>query len=87
MNRKELKSERYVIPCDIVCEIAQIILQANLKHEIVGVKDERRVIILLVEYDEHSKFQVQAVENIEEMLHSYHSICFNGDNRISWREY
>lgn len=84
---QKLQSERCLVPSDVICEIAQIILQAGLSHEIVGVKDDRRVIILSIEYDEKSAFHNQAMDNIEEILHSYHEICFNGDKRIDWREY
>ena len=87
INPRQLQSERYLIPSDVICEIAQIILQAALSHEIVGVKDDRRVIVLFVQYDEKSKIHNQAIENIAEILQSYHEICFDGDNRINWREY
>ena len=87
MNHNLKQSERFLIPGDVIFEIAQIILQVGLSHEIVDVKEDRRLIVLCVEYDGKSTLHKQAIENITEILQTYHDIFFNGDKRMNWREY
>ena len=79
--------ERYIIPSELMFEIAQVILQVDFVYEIIGVKENRRAIVLCIEYDAKSKLHQQAIDNIEEILQAYHEICYDKDERVNWREY
>jgi hypothetical protein len=41
-KNKNYISETYSVPTDVILEIAKIILQADLLHEIIGVKENKR---------------------------------------------
>ena len=83
---KHLKTEHYPVPTDVFCEIAEILLQTGLPHEIVAIKENRRAVVLCISYEEKSKFHQAAISNLEEILKSYHELCFD-DRTSSWRDY
>jgi len=89
MNTSKTKnnaSETYAVPTDIMLEIAQIILQADLPHEIIGVKENKNQIVISVSYQADLKFHQEAIKNIADILKDYHEICCNESEAVNWRE-
>jgi len=85
-KNKNYVSETYAIPTDVILEIAQIILQADLPHEIIGVKENKSQIILSISYQSDLKFHQEAIKNIADILKDYHEICCNESETVNWRE-
>ena len=85
-KNKNNASETYIIPTDVMLEIAQIILQADLPHEIIGVKENKNQIILSVSYQSDLKFHQEAIKNIADILNDYYEICCNESETVNWRE-
>ena len=89
MNTSKNKNhiqETYIIPTDVMLEIAQIILQADLPHEIIGVKENKRQIILGISYQSDLKFHQEAIKNIADILKGYQQLCNEESETVNWRE-
>ncbi len=89
MNNTKSKNnnqETYFVPTDVMLEIAQIILQADLPHEIIGVKENKRQIILGISYQTNLKFHQEAIKNINDVLKEFHELCNEESETINWRE-
>ena len=89
MNTSKNKNhiqETYIIPTDVMLEIAQIILQADLPHEIIGVKENKRQIILGISYQSDLKFHQEAIKNIADILKDYQQLCNEESETVNWRE-
>ncbi|MCX6183003.1 MAG: hypothetical protein NT150_13875 [Bacteroidetes bacterium] len=84
-NEKGFEKESYAIPADIIPEIAQIILQTGLPHEIIGVKENCRQVIIEIAYKSNFKFHSQAIDNISDLLKDYHELRSEEGNNINWR--
>jgi hypothetical protein len=67
-------------------EIAQIILQADLAHEIIGLKENKGIIIMSISHQKNLKFHQEAIKNITAILKDYHEICSEESEAINWRE-
>lgn len=85
-KNKNHNQETYIVPTDIMLEIAQIILQADLPHEIIGVKENKRQIIIGISYQSNLKFHQEAVKNIADILKDYHELCNEENETVNWRE-
>jgi hypothetical protein len=85
-KNKNHVSETYTVPTDVMLEIAQIIMQADLPHEIIGVKENKRQILLEISHQADLKFHQQALENIAEMLREYQILCNEDTETVNWRE-
>ncbi|MFY9311105.1 MAG: hypothetical protein WAQ28_18825 [Bacteroidia bacterium] len=85
-KNKSHNHETYVVSTDIILEIAQIILQADLPHEIIGVKENKRQIIIGISYQNNLKFHQEAVKNIADILKDYHELCNEESETVNWRE-
>jgi hypothetical protein len=79
-------SETYTVPTDVMLEIAQIIVQADLPHEIIGVKENKRQVVLEISYQADLKFHQQAIDNITDILREYKKLCNEDTENINWRE-
>ena len=87
MNKnKNNASETYTVSTDVMLEVAQIILQADFPHEIIGVKENKSQIILSISYQSDLKFHQEAIKNIADILKDYHEICCNENETVNWRE-
>lgn len=89
MNTSKTKnnaSEIYTVPTDVMLEIAQIILQADFPHEIIGVKENKNQIIMSISYQSDLKFHQEVIKNIADILKDYHEICCNENETVNWRE-
>jgi len=89
MNTSKTKnnaSEIYTVPTDVMLEIAQIILQADFSHEIIGVKENKNQIIMSISYQSDLKFHQEVIKNIADILKDYHEICCNENETVNWRE-
>ena len=84
-NEKGYEKESYAVPADIMPEIAQIILQANLPHEIIGVKENRRQIVIEIVYKRNFRFHSQAIDNISDVLRDYQELRSEEGDNIDWR--
>ena len=85
-KNKNNVSETYAVPTDVMLEIAQIILQADFLHEIIGVKENKNQIVISVSYQSDLKFHQEAIKNIADILKDYHEICCNENETVNWRE-
>ena len=85
-DSKNYTQEKFIVPTDILLEIAQIILQADLPHEIVGVKENKRQIIMSISYQTNLKFHQEAIKNVNSILKEYHDLCHIERETIDWRE-
>ena len=83
---KNYQQETYIIPNDIMLEIAQIIVQADLPHEIIGVKENKRQIVISVSSQANLKFHQEALKNIDNILNDYHTMCSDESDAVNWRE-
>ena len=85
-KNKNNSSETFIIPTDVMLEIAQIILQADLAHEIIGVKENKSQIIMNISYQPELKFHQQAIKNIVDIVKDYHELCCEEHKETNWRE-
>jgi hypothetical protein len=85
-NSKNEDQETYIIPTDVMLEIAQIILQADLPHEIIGVREHKRQLIINVNYQPGLRFHQEAIKNIVSILEAYKDICDEENEIVNWRE-
>ena len=85
-KNKDHTSETYSIPADVMVEIAQIILQADLPHEIIGVKENQAQIIFSISHQSHLKFHQEAMKNIADILKEYQILCSSETETVDWRE-
>lgn len=85
-KNKNYNQETFIIPTDVMLEIAQIILQADLPHEIIGVKENKRQIIIGISYQNNLKFHQEAAKNIADILKDYHKLCNEESETVNWRE-
>ena len=85
-TNKNHNQETYIVPTDVMLEIAQIILKADLPHEIIGIKENKRQIIIGISYQNNLKFHQEAVKNIAEILKDYHELCNEESETVNWRE-
>ena len=85
-KNKNYEQQTFIVPCDMMLEIAQIILQADLPHEIVGVKENKRQVVICISCQGNLKFHQQAIENIEAVLKDYHDLCSEESKTVNWRE-
>ncbi len=84
-NSKNYHQETYTIPNDVMMEIAQIIVQADLPHEIIGVKENKRQVILSISSQVNLKFHKEAIQNIEDILNDYYAFCTDESETVNWR--
>ncbi|HEX7413662.1 MAG TPA: hypothetical protein VF411_06405 [Bacteroidia bacterium] len=87
MNKnKDYTLETYAIPADVMVDIAQIILQADLPHEIIGVKENKGQVMLDISHQTHLKFHQEAMKNIADILKEYQQLCCDESETTNWRE-
>lgn len=86
IKNKNYITENYNVSTDIILEISQIILQADLAHEIIAVKENKQQIVLSISYQKDLKFHQEAVKNINDMLKDYHDLCYQESETVNWRE-
>jgi len=79
-------SETFIIPSDVMLEIAQTILQADLQHEIIGVKENKSQIVFNISYQPDLKFHQQAIKNMKDILKDYHELYSEEYIDKNWRE-
>ncbi len=85
-KNKNYISETYTIPADVMVEIAQIILQADLPHEIIAVKENKGQIVFAISHQSNLKYHQEAVKNIADILKDYQHLCGNETETLDWRE-
>jgi hypothetical protein len=85
-DSKNYTQEKFIIPTDILLEIAQIILQADLPHEIVEVKENKGQIVMSISYQINLKFHQEAIKNVNSILQEYHDLCHTERETIDWRD-
>ncbi len=85
-KNKNNNQETFIVPADVILEVAQIILQADLLHEIIGVNENKRQIIIGIGYQNNLKFHQEAVKNIAGILKEYHELCSSESETVNWRE-
>jgi len=78
--------ETYTVPTDVILEIAQIIVQADLPHEIICVKEHKRQVVLEISHQPDLKFHQKAIENIMDILKEYRELCNEEIKNVNWRE-
>lgn len=86
LDNKNYSQETFAVPTDVVLEIAQIILHADLPHEIVGVKENKGQILVSISYQTNLKFHQEAIKNVNSILQEYHDLCHAEHDTINWRE-
>jgi hypothetical protein len=85
-NNKNTDQETYIVPTDVMLEIAQIILQADLPHEIIGAKEHKRQLIISIYYQSDLKFHQEAIKNIVSILDAYKDLCDEENGMADWLE-
>ena len=85
-KNKDYTSETYAIPADVMIEIAQIILQADLPHEIISVKVSKGQIIFSISHQANLKFHQKAIKNITDIIEQYQILCSSDEETNDWRE-
>ncbi len=85
-TNKNYDQETFTVPTDVMLEVAQIILQADLPHEIMGIKEHKRQIIMSLNYQPGLKFHQDAVKNINDILNEYNEIRNEESESVNWRE-
>jgi len=74
VNQNNQRSVNFCIPCDVMIEIAEIILQAELPHNITGVEENKRELLFTLNYSPDFKTHQLAIENIKTILIQYHQL-------------
>jgi hypothetical protein len=82
---KSDEQETFLVPSDVMLEIAQIILKADLAHEIIGTKENKRQILISVRYQAYLKFHQDALKNINDILSAYQDLCNEESETVNWR--
>ena len=85
-KNKDYTAETYAIPIDVMVEIAQVILQADLRHEIISVKESKGQIIFSISHQANLKFHQKAIKNIVNIIDEYQILCGNDEETNDWRE-
>lgn len=86
IKNKNYSTENYNVSVDIILEISQIILQADLSHEIIAVKENKQQIVLTISHQKDLKFHQEAIKNINDILEDYHDLCYQESEAVNWRE-
>jgi hypothetical protein len=86
IKNKDYTAETYAIPADVMVEIAQIILQADLPHEIISVKESKAQIIFSISHQANLKFHQKAIKNITDIIEEYQTLCSNDEETTEWRD-
>jgi hypothetical protein len=86
LKNKNSTEETLSVPTDVMLEIAQIILQAELPHEIIGVKENKSQIIIGISFQADLKFHQDALKNIQDILKAYHDLVHTEHEDIDWRD-
>jgi len=85
-KNKDYTSDTYAIPTDVMVEIAQVILQADLPHEIINVKESKGQIIFSISHQANLKFHQKAIKNISDIIEEYQTLCSNDEETNDWRD-
>ncbi len=85
-TNKNYDQETFTVPTDVMLEVAQIILQADLPHEIMGIKEHKLQIIMRLNYQPGLKFHQDADKNINDILNEYNEIRNEESESVNWRE-
>ncbi len=79
VNQNTQNSVSFSIPCDVMVEIAEIILQTEFGHNITGVEENKREILFTVHFHPDLKIHQFAIENIRAILMQYHQLYGYGN--------
>jgi hypothetical protein len=85
-ENKNYSNKSIAIPCEVMTELAQIIIQADLPHEIIGVREAKGQIIMRISYQPNLKFHQQAIENIDALLEAFKDLHDCEQELYNWRE-
>jgi hypothetical protein len=77
VNQTNQSSVNFFIPCDVMVEIAEVILQAELGHNIIGVEENKRELLFTIYHRPDFKLHQFAMENIKAILIQYHQLYGN----------
>lgn len=74
----------FSIPLDVLTDIIKVLLQAELKNEIIGANENKNFIDVKVEYQNGLGFHQKAIDNIENILDDYNHYRFE-EEETDWR--
>lgn len=89
MNMKdieELNEQTIKIPADMVTDIFAIILKERIKHEVIGVIENRKTLVVAMGIDKKSNRHQKALQNILNQLADYEEYRWSENEEINWRE-
>lgn len=89
MNMKDLEelSEQMIkIPVDMVTDVFAIILKERIKHEVIGVLENRKTLVVAISIDKKSNRHQKALQNILNQLADYEEYRWSENEEINWRE-
>jgi hypothetical protein len=81
-----MKEQTFKIPLDMTIDVFKIVVKENLKHEVAQVDESRGLLIVIVFPSKNSNRQIDAVENIKEMLLDYQEYRFSESDELDWRD-
>lgn len=80
------KEEIIKVPADMLMDILAIIVKEELRHEIVGVLENRGVVHIAITIDDKLPRQAKAVQNIQNLLLSYNQYRHEENQPLNWKE-
>lgn len=76
--------KRFIVPLDVLTDIVKVILEMELKNEIIAVNENKAFIEIKVEYQNGLGFHQKAIANLESILDDYNHYRFE-EEETDWR--
>jgi len=85
-DQKENTEESIKIPADMMIDIFAILVDENLKHEIIEVLVNRKTVIVAVSYKKDLIKHQKIMQNIQDLLADYEHFRWSENEQTNWRE-
>jgi hypothetical protein len=82
----EITEETFKIPLDMMIDILAIIVQEELKHEVIKVVQSRSLIVVAVSYNKNSLKVQKVMQNIQSLISDYEHFRASENEELNWRE-
>lgn len=83
---EELNEQTVKIPADMAVDIFVIIAKERIKHEVIGVLENRKTLVVAINIDKKSTRHQKALQNILNQLADYEEYRWSENEEINWRE-
>ncbi len=85
-ENKEIFEKIIKIPSDMLIDIFSIIIKENIKHQVIGVIENRSLIEVQLWYDKNLSKHEKVMENIISLILDYQYYRSDENEELNWRE-